>query len=122
MPSTRGWRPTAEPQRYPRVSDPGQAVLDGQRVAFTDRGSGPTVLFLHGIGSSRHAFGRQLSALEAGFRCIAWDAPGYGDSADPSSPPGMDGYAEAAAGLLVQLGAAPAHVVGVSWGDRKSVV
>lgn len=88
----------------------------GCRVAVDVEGSGPPVLLLHGIGSSSEAFAAQLPALSTRYRCIAWDAPGYGASADPPSPPGMGGYADAAADVIAEFDARPAHVVGVSWG------
>lgn len=91
-------------------------AVGGRAVAFSERGQGPPVLLLHGIGSSGSAFDRQIPDLEPSYRCIAWDAPGYGSSEDPPSPPGMAGYAAAAGELLGELDAVPAHVVGVSWG------
>ncbi|MEU7303815.1 alpha/beta fold hydrolase [Streptomyces sp. NPDC007189] len=77
--------------------------------------SGPLVLCLHGIGSSSAAFAPQLAALSAGFRVVAWDAPGYAKSADPQGPLTMDDYADAAAEVIRARGGS-AHVLGVSWG------
>ncbi|WP_245645285.1 alpha/beta fold hydrolase [Pseudonocardia acaciae] len=73
---------------------------------------GTPVLLLHGIGGSHVSFRAQLGAFAAAHRVLAWDAPGYGASADSGAAPGMSGYARAAASLLDE----PAHVVGVSWG------
>ncbi|GAA3108077.1 alpha/beta fold hydrolase [Streptosporangium carneum] len=73
---------------------------------------GGPVLLLHGIGGSSGSFAAQIPALSTRHRVLAWDAPGYGRSGDPSTPPGMSGYAALAASLLP----GPAHVVGVSWG------
>lgn len=85
-------------------------------LAVVEAGQGEVVLLLHGIGSSADGFRAQLEALAPRRRAIAWDAPGYGASEDPDSAPGMDGYADAAAGLLQELQRMPAHVVGSSWG------
>lgn len=76
--------------------------------------TGTPVLLLHGIGGSSASFEPQLDALGSGHRVLAWDAPGYGASADPPAPPGIAGYADTAAAVLAETG--PAHVVGVSWG------
>ncbi|MFE1125978.1 alpha/beta fold hydrolase [Streptomyces albidoflavus] len=76
---------------------------------------GPLVLCLHGIGSSSASFAAQLAGLSPVARVVAWDAPGYGRSADPETAPGLDGYADAAAGLIRARGGS-AHVIGVSWG------
>ena len=45
-----------------------------------EQGSGPLLLFLHGLGGNRHSFDHQLQALSGSYRCVAWDAPGYGGS------------------------------------------
>lgn len=76
--------------------------------------AGTPVLLLHGIGGSSASFRPQLDALAKEHRVSAWDAPGYGSSADAEAPPGIEGYAATAATLLEETG--PAHVVGVSWG------
>lgn len=52
--------------------------------AFTDIGfiSQPTVVFLHGVGGGRNGWGPQQERVAAlGWRSLAWDMPGYGDSA-----------------------------------------
>jgi 3-oxoadipate enol-lactonase len=85
-------------------------------INVLDKGSGPTVLCLHGIGSSSAAFEPQVAALSSELRLLAWDAPGYAASDDLDPPLGLDGYADAAAAVLRDRGAGPAHVVGVSWG------
>lgn len=50
------------------------------------------VVLLHGIGGGRQAWPGQLEALAAaGYRALAWDMPGYGDSAmiDPCDFAGL---------------------------------
>src|SRR5438045_832978 len=71
---------------------------------------------LHGIGSNSRAFRHQLSGLCDSFDVIAWDAPGYGRSADPSQPFTMEDLAECAVTLLDELHVDRAHVLGVSMG------
>lgn len=53
---------------------------DHQRdgLSWREAGSGPPVIFLHGLGGARMAWGPQLRELSSSFRCIAWDMPGYG--------------------------------------------
>lgn len=80
-----------------------------------------TVLLLHGIGGSAATFAGLAPRLaDAGWRAVAWDAPGYGDSADPDpSVTGADSpgaYVALVAGLLERLRVDRAHLVGVSWG------
>lgn len=87
-------------------------------VAVRAAGTGAPALFLHGIGGSSASFRAQLGGgLADGFRLLAWDAPGYGDSPDPSpaiaATDALDRLADAALSVLDDM---PAHVVGVSWG------
>jgi 3-oxoadipate enol-lactonase len=85
-------------------------------IHVVEAGAGPAVLCLHGIGSSSVAFTPQFDELAADLRLIAWDAPGYANSADPDAAPGLDGYADAAAKLAQERADGPVHVLGVSWG------
>ncbi len=44
----------------------------------------PAVVFLHGIGGGKEIWSPQLDLLALhGWRALAWDMPGYGDSAMP---------------------------------------
>lgn len=89
-------------------------TLGGRHVNVVRRGDdGSPVLLLHGIGGASASFTRQLDGFAGAHRASAWDAPGYGDSADPGEAPGMSGYAAVAAEALA---GEAAHVVGVSWG------
>lgn len=87
-----------------------------QQPFLVDVGTGPDVLLLHGIGGSADTFGPQIDELKDTFRLLAWDAPGYGRSADPESPMGLDDYADTAAEVIRAHCADGAHVLGMSWG------
>jgi aspartate dehydrogenase len=76
-------------------------------------GTGPTLLLLHGIGSSAPSWQRQFERLSADYTLIAPDLRGYGDSPDPTGPPSLDAVADDLAALLEGK---PAHIVGVSFG------
>jgi 3-oxoadipate enol-lactonase len=74
-------------------------------------------LFLHGLGGSRTAWDPQLVDLtDAGYRCAAWDMPGYGCSPPPAGPLTFDVLADACATWMDAIGAASAHIVGLSLG------
>lgn len=77
-------------------------------------GSGPSVLFLHGIGATASAWRRQFDRLAGRFTLIAPDLPGYGDSPDPVGPPDLDRLVDELANFA--RAHAPLHVVGVSFG------
>jgi 3-oxoadipate enol-lactonase len=89
-------------------------------IGFRERGSGPPVLLLHGLGGSRIAWEAQLEVMADRFRCIAWDMPGYGES-EPVRPLTFGAIADAAAGLLRRLDVRRAHVVGLSFGGQQAL-
>ena len=78
-------------------------------------GSGATVLCLHGLGSASRSYDSLFGAAGP-FHCVAWDAPGFGESADPSGGATIEWYAERAAEVIAELGTGPVHVLGNSWG------
>lgn len=58
-------------------------TIDGLRIRYLEAGTGPALLFLHGgsLGSSADVFRRNIPAFAAaGFRAIAFDYPGFGQS------------------------------------------
>lgn len=63
------------------------SVGDGIDLHVTEQGQGPAVLLCHGFPETSHAWRHQLPALaDAGFRAIAPDLRGYGDSSAPRDP------------------------------------
>ena len=50
------------------------------RIAYTDQGSGPVALFVHGVLLNKHLWRKQAKALSDVRRCIAIDLLGHGDS------------------------------------------
>lgn len=94
--------------------EPTVEVVDGIRIECS--GEGSPLLLLHGIGSASRSMRSLAERLAIRHRVIAWDAPGYAGSVDPTAPPGMDGYARAALAVARRSGGVPVHIVGVSWG------
>ena len=82
------------------------------RLHVLREGQGPTLLLLHGIGSSATAWTKQMERLGGEFTCLAPDLPGYGDSPDATGS-GLDAIVAAVADVL---DGQPAHVLGVSFG------
>jgi len=85
--------------------------------AWRERGNGELVVFLHGLGGSRISWDPQLDAIGTTRRAAAWDLPGYGDAAPLADHPvTFRALATAAHRWIAELGAARAHVVGISMG------
>ena len=77
-------------------------------------------MFLHGLGGSRTSWEPQLTGLSSGFRCIAWDMPGYGASA-PVAPLTFASIADSVARLLDAAAVERAHLVGESFGGMHAL-
>ncbi|HXM83382.1 MAG TPA: alpha/beta hydrolase [Burkholderiales bacterium] len=77
---------------------------NAQGISYRESGSGPALVMLHGFGASSAAWLFQLESLK-GFRIVAWDAPGYGDSdALPNEKPVAKDYADALDKFVQALG------------------
>lgn len=84
--------------------------------------AGPKVLLLHGGGQTRHAWGNAARALAAqGWRAVALDLPGHGDSAwSAEGDYRLDTLAASLCEVWRELGA-PLAVVGASLGGLASM-
>jgi pimeloyl-ACP methyl ester carboxylesterase len=77
----------------------------------------PAVLLLHGLGANSSSWTLQLPPLiEAGFRPIAPDAPGFSRSPYDGKGWSVATVAQSMADLLAELQTGPAHIVGISMG------
>ena len=92
---------------------------NGIRMHLAEQGSGPLVILCHGFPESWYSWRHQLPALAAaGFRAVAPDMRGYGDTDRPDQ---IDRYTifhlvGDVVGLMDALGEESAVVVGHDWG------
>lgn len=105
-----------------------------ERIGFTANGlelvadasgpeDGPPVLLLHGGGQTRHAWGKTAQTLaDRGFRAIAVDARGHGESDwDPTGRYDLEDFAADLA-AIVRAQPTPPAVVGASLGGSTAMV
>ena len=79
------------------------APRKSKTVSYRETGAGPALVLLHGIGSGSAGWLFQLETLK-GYRLIAWDAPGYGESENlPIEKPKPADYAQALHEFLDRL-------------------
>ena len=91
--------------------------VDGAEIHYEDTaGSGPPVVFAHGLLWSGTMYRFQIEGLRRDHRCISFDSRGQGRSPAADSGYDMDTLARDAAQLIEKLGAAPCHFVGLSMG------
>lgn len=93
---------------------------NGIRMHYVEAGTGPLVLLCHGWPESWYSWRHQIPALAAaGFRVIAPDLRGYGDTEAPASIEEYDilHLASDLVGLVHAVGEETAILVGHDWGS-----
>ncbi|MBA3945229.1 MAG: alpha/beta hydrolase [Herpetosiphonaceae bacterium] len=96
-----------------------RVAANGLSFQVVDRGAGPVVLLLHGWPDSSYLWRHQIPVLvDAGFRVIAPDLRGFGQSDRPAE---VEDYALRnilgdIKGMLAALGVEHMSVVGHDWG------
>ena len=93
-------------------------TVNGYPMAFQERGSGPSIVFVHGALSDYRSWGAQVAAPPAGYRVIAVSLRHY----YPEKWTGKGGnfsttqHADDLIKFIEQLGTGPVHLVGHSRG------
>lgn len=86
----------------PRTTAPvtrDHAPLHG--IAYSETGSGPTLVLIHGVCHTRHAWDDVVPHLADDFRVITVDLPGHGESPEPE--PMDDGVVDRIIGDLANF-------------------
>jgi pimeloyl-ACP methyl ester carboxylesterase len=97
----------------------GYAEVDDQSLHYVEAGEGPLVILLHGFPEFWFGWRSQIAPLAAsGYRVVAADTRGYNLSSKPEDfkAYGVDELANDIQGLIRELGADSAHIVGHDWG------
>jgi len=92
---------------------------EGLRLARIDEGEGPAVVLFHGEPTWSFLWRRVMPPLlDAGYRCIAPDLPGFGRSDKPTDLDwySYDRHVEAATHVLTEAGVDDATFVVHDWG------
>jgi pimeloyl-ACP methyl ester carboxylesterase len=99
--------------------------INGTVLEVQDSGTGRPILLLHGWPDTHEVWRHQLTALgEAGYRTIAPDLRGFGDSDKPDTVAsyGIIQLVGDLIGLLDRLDVPQANVVGHDWGGAIGAV
>lgn len=99
----------------------------GRTARVLDHGTGPPVVLIHGLGLSATVWEPHLVRLaDAGYRGIAPDMPGFGESPGPASGLSVDGAAawllQLADALDIDRAAWIGHSVGTQQAIRLAVM
>ena len=92
--------------------------VNGTELYYEDTGgSGPAILFSHGLFWDSSLFAPQIAALKSRYRCVAYDHRGQGQSAASDLRAiDMDTLFADAVALIETLDLKPVHVCGLSMG------
>src|SRR5689334_5900574 len=83
------------------------------RISYTEAGSGPVVLFVHGVVLNKHIWRHQLTGLSDMCRCIAVDLLAHGDTEiDPNQDVSVTANANMLREVLSALKIDKIHLVG----------
>lgn len=97
----------------------GAVDVNGAALHYEEAGSGPALLFVHGMAGFAGVWSDQMSRLADAFHTVAYDRRGHtrsprGDVAEES----VELHADDAAAVIQTLGLAPVVLVGSSGGAR----
>ena len=94
-----------------------QTIINGITMAYDDHGTGLPVVLIHGFPLCRRMWHPQVQKVtDAGYRLIAPDLRGFGESDAPDGPYSMELFADDIVALLDHLGIDRAVVGGMSMG------
>ncbi len=95
--------------------------VNGARIAYTEAGSGPALLLLHGNSASKGQFRTYQTRHFADFRTIAVDSRAHGQTVSDDRELSFRVFADDVIALCGQLGITRAGVIGYSDGGNLAL-
>lgn len=92
--------------------------VNGETIHYRRAGTGPTLAFLHSLGTNSYLWEHQIARWQDRFTCVAFDGRGHGRSSNNGGAT-MQAMAEDAHAALKALGLLPAHLIGISMGGLQ---
>lgn len=96
-------------------------IVHGHELSYLDSGSGPAVLFIHGLTGSHRHWAHLVSALDTDYRIVAPDLFGHGASAKLMGDYSLGAHAATMRDLLDRLGIDRVTLVGHSFGGGIAI-
>ncbi|MBV9927862.1 MAG: alpha/beta fold hydrolase [Acidobacteria bacterium] len=97
--------------------------VGGSRIHYLEKGSGPTLLLIHGLGASMRTFTHSLlERLSGEFRVVVMERPGSGESTrGPGASARVRAQAETVSAFMKELGLERPLLVGHSMGGAVAL-
>jgi 3-oxoadipate enol-lactonase len=90
--------------------------LDRCELYYETAGSGPALIFAHGLGGSHMSWWQQVPYFRDRYTCVTFAQRGFGLSCETAGGPGPRAFADDLAALIDRLGFADVRLVGQSMG------
>jgi 3-oxoadipate enol-lactonase len=98
------------------------ASINNQGIFYEDSGGDkPAILFMHGFLFDQSMFDAQVAALAPNYRCVRFDARGFGQTQWDGKPFSLYDTAADCVGLMDYLGIQQAVVAGMSQGGYAAL-
>ncbi|RJQ33731.1 alpha/beta hydrolase [Candidatus Parcubacteria bacterium] len=94
-----------------------RTIVNNRAVEYSDEGTGPAILMLHGWADNLHTFDAIVQELP-GFRIVRLDMPGFGQSERPNETWGVVEYARFVEDFIKKVQIDPQALIGHSFGGR----
>jgi pimeloyl-ACP methyl ester carboxylesterase len=108
-------------ERLEREAEHGICDTGRYRCRYYAWGTGPAIVFIHGLGDDALAFALVIGHLSAHFRCIVYDLPGRPNDGSRGRPRSHADLVADLLALLDHLGERSAAVCGFSLGSTVAL-
>src|SRR5512146_1549633 len=95
--------------------------VNGTTLYAEQAGSGPSLIFVHGMCGDARVWADQVERLSSRFQCTTYDRRGHTRSPRTETIETVQLHADDLAALITSLNLAPAIVVGSSGGARVTL-
>ena len=101
------------------------SLSDSVNIAYIEKGTGKTIVFIHGLGGNLSHWQKSITQLSKKYRCIALDLPGYGCSTlknTVTSDDQLNDYANIIIEFFDKLKLKEITLVGHSMGGQIAII
>ena len=90
--------------------------MNGVQSSYSICGSGPAIIFIHGIGARKTSWNNVTQHLKDRFTCISYDLRGHGESPKGGFPYSLEALVNDLEALRKEINISKVHLVGHSLG------